>query len=204
MIEETERFSGSVRQPESPYPATPPEEFVRMQQDVISMRAVEALPALQAVLQDVQDERITQAMAHLKEWDGAMEPDSVPASIFDVFFRHWSELVAAERFEGEVANLMAGAVGGLSLQLLSEDKHGWFAGAASPQARQQAILTAMNRALAYLEERLGPDMSAWRWGQLHTITLRHYLSGRGELSQLLDRGKYPVGGQYLDGLQRRL
>jgi hypothetical protein len=29
---------------------------------------------------------------------------------------------------------------------------------------------------------------------LHTITLYHPLSGRGDLGQLLDRGGYPLGG----------
>jgi penicillin amidase len=45
-----------------------------------------------------------------------------------------------------------------------------------------------------LEARLGAEMAGWQWGKLHTITLRHPLSKRGELGQLLDRGGYAVGG----------
>jgi penicillin amidase len=37
-------------------------------------------------------------------------------------------------------------------------------------------------------------MNQWTWGRLHTITLRHVLSGRGELAQLLDHGGLPVKG----------
>jgi penicillin amidase len=119
-----------------------------------------------------------------------MAVDQVAASIFDLFFRHWSQRVAAERFSGDVAALMAGVVGGLAVDLLDKDTSNWFAQA----DRLPTVVAAFQAALQELEARLGPEMSRWQWGNLHTITLRHPLSGRGELSQLLDRGGYPVGG----------
>jgi penicillin amidase len=122
-----------------------------------------------------------------------MEKEEVAASLFELFFRHWSQRVAAARFAGDLGPLMAGVVGGLALELLTEDKAGWFAGA----DRKQAIVSALQDALRELEERLGPEMARWQWGNLHTITLRHPLSSRGELSPLLDRGGYALGGNSL-------
>ena len=37
-------------------------------------------------------------------------------------------------------------------------------------------------------------MSGWRWGAVHTVALRHHLSGRGEIFERLDRGGDAVGG----------
>jgi penicillin amidase len=37
-------------------------------------------------------------------------------------------------------------------------------------------------------------MAGWAWGRLHTLPLRHVLSARGELGQLLDHGGLPVPG----------
>jgi penicillin amidase len=166
------------------------DDFRRMHQDVRLQRAVVAVPSLLRSLATAQDARIQRAAALLGEWNYRMEADAVAASIFELFFRHWSQRVASERFPSDVAALMAGVVGGLALELLSEDRAGWFARG----DREQQVLAAFASALQELEERLGPDMDRWQWGNLHTITLRHPLSKRGELAQLLDQGGYPLGG----------
>jgi penicillin amidase len=53
---------------------------------------------------------------------------------------------------------------------------------------------AMSDALDYLTTRLGPDMASWSWGRLHTLPLRHVLSGRGDLGRLLDQRGPAVRG----------
>ncbi len=168
-------------------------DFARMHQDALSLRAVECVPKLLTALADVTDERVQGALGYLKTWDCRMEPDQVGATLFDVFFRFWSEGVARERFQDEVTNLMAGAIGGLAAELLAGDTHSWFARG----NRREAILNAFRQMLEENERRLGSDLSQWTWGRAHTITLRHALANRGELSQLLDRGGYPVRGNGL-------
>src|SRR5262249_55051943 len=37
-------------------------------------------------------------------------------------------------------------------------------------------------------------INQWTWGKLHVLPLRHFLSGRGDLAQLLDHGGVPVKG----------
>lgn len=166
------------------------DDFRRMHYDVRLQRGAAAVPPLLAVLDRAPTPRRAEAADYLRNWDFRMEKDQVAASIFELFFRHWSKRVAAERFAANLVPLMSGVVGGLALKCLSEDLGGWFNGG----DREAAIVEAFDDALAELEERLGPDMSQWQWGNVHTITLRHLLSGRGELSQLLDRGGYGLGG----------
>jgi penicillin amidase len=176
MLEEQDKFSAA--------------DFARMHQDVLSMRAVEGLPRLLAALAEVTDERVQRAVGYLRAWDCRMETDSVGASLFDIFFNFWSQAVAHARFDVAVANLMAGALGGLSLELLADDKHGWFANG----NRAEAVRRAFAQTLDDHTRRLGPDPAQWTWGRSHTIALQHTLSARGELGTLLNRGGLPVRG----------
>jgi penicillin amidase len=45
-----------------------------------------------------------------------------------------------------------------------------------------------------VSSRLGEEMREWRWGRLHRMPLRHVLSARGSLGELLDHGGAGVGG----------
>jgi penicillin amidase len=161
-----------------------------MQQDALSLRAVRCLTALLGALAGSADPRVQEAAGHLRSWDGRMEPDRVGATLFEAFFSHWVPSVARERFDDRTAGFLAGGANGLASTLLVGDPAGWFA----TGRREPAILAAMGSALGWLGERLGPDMAGWTWGRVHTLTLRHVLSGRGDLGRLLDHGGVPVSG----------
>src|SRR5262249_22748572 len=53
---------------------------------------------------------------------------------------------------------------------------------------------AMEPALQDLTTRLGADMESWRWGDIHTITLRHPLGRREPLTAVFDTGPRPIAG----------
>ena len=174
MLEEKEQFSR--------------EDFARMQTDTLSMRAVEVLPSLVETLRKASDPRVLGVAGYLDEWNGRMDVDEVGASIFEFFFAEFTTAVAAEWFTGDEVPLVAGAISGFAVRLLDNDETG-----GSPP-RNETIVTSMLRAIDSLTERLGPDMSEWRWGRIHKIALNHLLSDRGDLSDLLRRGGQPVGG----------
>ncbi len=166
------------------------DDFARMQLDALSLRAVEGVPPLLETLKCSADSRVQAAAAFLASWNRTMEPSGVGAAIFEYFFQRWCGAVAGERFSDELTGLVSGAVSGLALALLSKDEHGWF----SDSDRKQAIIDSLIRALDDLQRDAGTDMSGWEWGNLHKITLRHHLSGRGDLADLLDQGGHPVRG----------
>jgi penicillin amidase len=165
-------------------------DFAAMHQDSLSLRAVRCLPALLKALTAAAEPRVREAADHLRAWDGRMEPDRVGATLFDVFFSHWARAVVREHFDEATAAFVAGGANGLSASLLTEEPDSEAARA----KRGQAILGAMHSALDWLTDRLGSDMSQWNWGRLHTLQLRHILSGRGDLGQLLDHSGLPVPG----------
>jgi penicillin amidase len=165
-------------------------DFGVMQQDSLSLRAVRCLPGLLKVLTGCSDGRIQEAASHLRAWDNRMETDRVGASLFEVFFAHWTKAVMNEHFPEDLAVFLAGGANGLAAALLTEDAHSWLAAG----RREQVAQAAMSAALAWLTDRLGPNMAEWSWGRLHTLSLRHALSGRGDLGQLLDHGGLAVPG----------
>jgi penicillin amidase len=119
-----------------------------------------------------------------------VEPDSVAATLFEVFFSHWVRAVTREHFDADTAAFVAGGANGLSAALLADGELGWFAAG----RREPSIVSAMTAALGWLTARLGTDMSEWKWGRLHVVSLRHILSGRGDLGQLLDQKGASVRG----------
>ncbi len=161
-----------------------------MHQDALSLRAIRCLPALLEILDGRSGAYILEVASHLRAWDGRMEPDSVGATIFEVFFSHWIQVVMRKYFGGEMAAFLAGGASGLAASLLVDDAVGWF----SSGKREELVGIALCTALGWLDERLGPDMKEWNWGRLHVLTLRHVLSGRGDLGRLLDHGGSPVRG----------
>ena len=69
----------------------------------------------------------------------------------------------------------------------------WFG--EDPEARRNAILVeALKAAVEEFRERLGPDLHAWRWGQMHTALFRHPLATDGERRSLLNIGPFQRGG----------
>src|SRR5262249_25679960 len=145
-----------------------------MHQDSLSLRGLRCRPALLEVLtrhptimsrrmergEARYDPHLLEAAAHLRAWDGPMEPRSVGAALFEVFFSHWCRLVVQTRMEGELTELVAAGAGGLSAALLIKDTVGWF----KLKEREQKILDAFFSALLWLTRRLGPDMDKWHWG----------------------------------------
>jgi penicillin amidase len=166
------------------------DDFRDMHQDTLSLRAVTCLPPLLAALADLNDPFVQAAARHLRSWDGRSEADLIAPTLFNVFFSFWSKAVAQARFEADTVEFLAKQAEGIASRLLADDPHGWFAGG----QRVPRIQSVFRETLAYLTERFGPDLSSWQWGRLHRLPLRHVLSNRGDLGQLLDHGGGPVSG----------
>jgi penicillin G amidase len=162
----------------------------RMHQDARSLRAAQCVPQLVEVLKTSKDQRIRAATALLANWDFDVTTDSVPATLFNVFYSQWCKVVAAERFDSMSAELMAQGVQSCASRLLAADPAGWF----QRSERISCILETFRGMLDELTDKLGPDLAAWHWGRLHRLPLKHVLSSRGDLGQLLDHAGEAVRG----------
>jgi penicillin amidase len=162
----------------------------RLQMDTYSRRAARGLPALLQQLWKAEDPRVRRAALTLSGWDLHVDADSVPATLFNAFFQHWCKTVASARLPADQAALATGNAAGIAARLLQDDPHGWFTTTPREQAMQAAFVSALDE----LTTRLGPDMSTWTWGRLHGLLQKHFLSGRGDLGELMDLPRIPVCG----------
>ena len=63
------------------------------------------------------------------------------------------------------------------------------------QADQVMVTASFRDAVAYLTEALGSDVSAWQWGQLHTLTIHHPFGLKSALlGKVFDLGSFPADG----------
>ncbi len=170
------------------------EDFATMHQDAMSPRAVECVPSLLKALAGSSDPRVGEAVLYLSAWDYRMEADRIAGSLFNVFFARFAIRTAAEYFDRETSEFIGPALGGLTSNLIRNgDKADWF----QKENVTQVIKKVFVETLDWLTEKLGSQMFDWSWGRLHVLHLKHILSNRGDLAQLLDRGRLPVKG---DGL----
>jgi penicillin amidase len=63
--------------------------------------------------------------------------------------------------------------------------------------RKQVMLESLADSFREAKTLLGADSSAWRWGNLHTITFRHPLANTAARNSVFNRGPVERGG---DGL----
>ncbi|MBC8352085.1 MAG: penicillin acylase family protein [Planctomycetes bacterium] len=168
------------------------DNFREMQFDVVSLRAVNCLPPLLAILDAAAeaDERARQSIESLRAWDGSVLPKAIGPTIFNVFFTHWTRTVLSERFEADARPLLAMAAEGLAARLLDEDQHGWFVNG----DRDIHVRAAFQQAVVDLSQRLGPTVDDWQWEKLHRLTMNHVLASRGDLAELLNYAGMGVRG----------
>ena len=88
-------------------------------------------------------------------------------------------------FRGPAPELLAKQAEGFAGRLLADDPHGWFP---AGQREPRCAARLRSRRSTIFPSRFGPDMSEWHWGRLHRLPLKHVLSNRGDLGQLLDHG----------------
>jgi penicillin amidase len=168
----------------------------KLQLDELSMAARALVPLLRGLR--LQTPMAQSALEQMAGWNFVLDRDSVPAAIYTAWEREL-RLGVATRLVPVAARRVFGP-GALSVQkmiaLLSEPDDRF--GADPRAARDRLVLDAFGRAIDGLENRLGPDMSHWKYGQsaLKHIELRHPLSDavRADVRSKLDLESLPRGG----------
>jgi len=162
-----------------------PEEMAAIQDDVVSLLAVDLMPVAEAAairggLGDV-----------MAGWDGSMDADSPAAALFQSWLIH----LPGALVEGELGE-HADRARGLNSSLLHRCfvlGECSFCGDKADLSCDETADLALERGVEMLHARLGPDPSDWRWGDLHDTVFHHTLGDVPGLKRLLDRTVH-VGG----------
>jgi penicillin G amidase len=153
-----------------------PEDMVRMQADVMDIRARTVLPRLLAI---VRDKAVTDAeKACLRELEG-WDLEARAASAAPTIFRElWDELnrLTWDDEAPEAAGRMSRPASQILVDLaLNEPDAPWFDDRSTPERESLAGIAerALRSAAANLEKRLGPFGGAWMWGKAKGTQIRH-------------------------------
>jgi penicillin amidase len=181
-----------------------------MQNDRYSVYAKKVSRLILPALQSAPDSGFATAIDYLKHWDFTYDVSETAASIFDSFMLHLSKNV----FEGEMkAELyhqfinFAPKPRRILLRFLKGDslfvdnKH-----IPQKQFKSQLLRKSMRQTIQWLKGNYGDEPAKWRWGNLHTITLKPPLLGKAAekpdasnvlkmiVKHLFDKGPYPAPG----------
>ncbi len=172
-------------------------DSVRLQQDQLLLPARALVPLLSNL--EPTSPAARQARDLLAKWDRVMSQDSVAAAIYAT----WEKAVRTAVWERLVPPEARAILPARQIPLeptirrLIEPTAALF-GPEPARHRDLLLLGALDRAVADLTRRFGPDMSAWRYGQpgFKHATLTHPLSRAVQpgLRAELDLGPVPRGG----------
>ncbi|MEX0879112.1 MAG: penicillin acylase family protein [Thermoanaerobaculia bacterium] len=154
-------------------PRVTPADVVAMQLDRRSLQAEELLPLL---LRDTApaDAASRDALEWLARWDREMAPDSVAAAIYAAWF-----VELAKMPEDELEGVPRGRTRGRFLINALREGAAWCDDVRTPRVEPCADFqaAALQRAVAFLAERLGSDPAGWKWARLHRATFAHGVFG---------------------------
>lgn len=145
-----------------------------LQGDQVSLQARELAPRLAAVAPE--DARQARAIALVRAWDGRLDAGSAAAAIYSAWFIALGEAVVADDLSGALYERYAERTHPQFLaDVLARADAGWCDDVlTAPREDCDAIARiALDTALDGLEERMGTDMAAWRWGTVHQTQYAH-------------------------------
>ncbi|MDM9630117.1 penicillin acylase family protein [Robiginitalea aurantiaca] len=162
-----------------------------LQTDYLSLPARRLVPYLENLGLEGREK---EAMTYFEGWDFRLTANSVPAAIYV----SWENAIKEKAHREFVPDEAKTFIQGLQLERILEwiDNPGEHFGTRAK--RDEFLRQAFEEAVAFLADRLGPQMDGWQYGQydLKHIELKHALSASvsDSLRSELDLPSLPRGG----------
>lgn len=182
-----------------------PEDFQLIQTDQTSALAREflgyALGRLDSVTEWNQTEK--RAITSLKEWDFELTTESVAATIFELYYRKSMENLVKDELPAELFGTLLGSrtlMQNLLVNLI-EDPHSPLIDIIHTERKESMkdiLEISFRETISELSSTLSSNPEEWKWGSVHTFTLRHPLASVKILDRFfkLNRGPFPVPGSF--------
>lgn len=186
-------------------------DMANIQADYYSLPAVEIVPHILKLHSDSALEKA--ALDVLRFWNYILAPDSAGAAIYTMFLCKFERIVFSAML-GEEESLLLSYLGmgstilalqngyasrskPLLIRLLNEHDNSWFANSVvpdGPKSWDEALKNTFKASIEELQEKLGSDISRWKYGAIHKMTYSHPLGMIKPLDRIFNRGPYPLGG----------
>ncbi|MCJ8518835.1 penicillin amidase [Pseudorhizobium tarimense] len=125
-------------------------------------------------------------------WDFQLDAGSAPAALFEVWWMKHLRPALLARFAPDetVRQLLLPGDFDRLISLIQTPEHFW-----SIEERDALVLSTLAKGWQDCAARLGPNPSAWRWGDLHRALFEHAASRvKPAAESVWDVGPLPVGG----------
>ncbi len=181
-------------------------DFRRVQLDLYSLPGMQAATILATLRGESPLERTL--LHEAARWDGYLTADSRGGCVCMVFQYHLLRAVfgailgdLTELYLGLGTSRMTPRNGFYSravpllYELVQARDDEWFTRMGAPTHTWDSVLAgALRDTAAFLQERLGNEVSGWRWGRLNRLGFNHPLGTKGPLARLFSRGPLEMGG----------
>ncbi|MBI5529364.1 MAG: penicillin acylase family protein, partial [Deltaproteobacteria bacterium] len=178
------------------------EGIQKAQTDVYVRQADRLLPALLGALEGpLPDEGAAKAREALRKWDRFAAVESIGAALFFSVYREAWEMTLKDDLSSELHKLICAYPyvfgffdrlwAGFPGSALFDDK-----GTTAVESRDDILRAAFTSAVRKLAQKLGPDVSGWQWGRLHTIEFEHVFGGEASLRDTFNVGPTPIPGAH--------
>ena len=167
-------------------------DMTALQTDYTSIPARSLVPLLAGLKSpDAATER---ARRMLMDWNHVLDSESVPAGIYEAWYRQLVVGTAATMAPADARAMLGAPSATRVIQWLTAP--GGEFGEAPVAGRDSLVLASLRAAVADLTKRYGADMSGWKWGSYHQATLHHPMSAvlNAEQRRRFDVGPWPRGG----------
>lgn len=156
------------------------------------------LPLVKPAVLNSDNRNVVKAFLALERWKGEHELASTEPTVFYRFLYHVGELALRDELGEWMHPFFDHACFKRNMaRWLRRDASPWWDNRATParETRVQILTEAFRRAVADLENQLGPDPADWRWERVHTLTHQHPLAMVGPvLARYFNVGPLPVPG----------
>jgi penicillin amidase len=176
------------------------ESLRAIQAETLGLPAAALRPWLLAVPPAAERER--KALDEVRRWDLRYEPESVGASVYEVWYWHLVGDILGDELGPEL--LTEYRTVGLSqvpsiVDLMARPDDPLFDDRRTPavEHRDDIVRRSLTHAVAWLARRYGNDPAGWTYGRVHSITFVHAplgQSGIAPLERLFNSATFPARG----------
>ncbi len=167
-------------------------DMMRLQTDYTSIAARSLVPMLASL--PSSNPATERARQSLLGWDNVLDKNSVPAGIYEAWYRQLSTGLTTIVVPAPARAAARGIPTKRVIEWLTSP--GGEFGANATKTRDSLLLASLDGAVADLTGRYGADMSGWTWGSYHHAQLQHPMSAAlsAEQRKRFEVGPWPRGG----------
>ncbi|MFA5833877.1 MAG: penicillin acylase family protein [Bacteroidota bacterium] len=176
-------------------------DFKKLQNDNFSHFAKELTPFILGAYNNlsIPEPKVQMAVNYFRNWNFVLSKDDVPTTIFEVFFQHLNKNIYRDEMGEELFHqyiVLANIPYRVTMSLLNDTSAVWFDDVTTDgvESRDDIIRKSLSETLVELTEQLGGEMKQWRWGRIHTLTLKHPFGDIKVLQSIFNIGPFEVSG----------